>query len=98
MELWKAGKIWDAPEKTYPATIQVDGTVMQCLDEWNYYYADDKMKAKRASDGWLDEIKSKLPEWNRLANERFAEAEEQLKNALKDFYGYTDEELMLGND
>ena len=56
------------------------------------------MTAERASDGWLDEIKSKLPEWNRLANERFAEAEEQLKNALKDFYGYTDEELMLGND
>ena len=48
------------------------------------------MSAKRASDGWLDEIKSKLPEWNTLANERFAEADASLKEALTDFYGYTD--------
>ncbi len=93
MELWEAGQIWDAPEKTYPSTIQVDGAVKQCLDEWNYYYADDKMTAKRASDGWLDEIKSKLPEWNRLANDRFKEADQQMKNALRDFYGYTDEDF-----
>lgn len=91
MELWEAGEIWEVTEKTYPSTIQVDGTVKQCLDEWNNYWQEDKMTAKRASDGWLDEIKSKLPEWNRLANERFQEAEQQLKDALKDFYGYTDE-------
>ena len=48
------------------------------------------MTAKRASDGWLDEIKSKLPEWNKLANERFATADEQLKSALSSFYGYTE--------
>ena len=93
MELWEAGQIWDAPEKTYPSRILEDGAVKMCMDEWLYYYADDKMTAKRASDGWLDEIKSKLPEWNRLANQRFAEAEQQLKDALKDFYGYTEEDF-----
>ena len=51
------------------------------------------MIAKRAEDGWLDEIKSKLPEWNTLANERFAQADADLKAALKDFYGYTDADL-----
>lgn len=93
MELWEAGEIWDIPEKVYPNRIMVDGASKMCMDEWLYYYADDKMTAKRASDGWLDEIKSKLPEWNRLANERFAESEQELKDALKDFYGYTEEEF-----
>lgn len=90
VELWEAGQTWDISDKAYPCKVFVDGVSKLCLDEWTYYYSDAHMTAKRASDGWLDEIKSKLSEWNRLANERFAEAETALKAALTDFYGYTE--------
>ena len=90
LELWENGDIWDVSDKAYPGKIQEDGVDKECLYEWTYYYKDEIMSAKRASDGWLDEIKSKLPEWNTLANERFAEADASLKEALTDFYGYTD--------
>ncbi len=90
IELWEKGEMWDVSDKAYPLKIQEDGADKACMYEWTNYYTDENMTAKRASDGWLDEIKSKLPEWNQLANERFAQADEELKTALKDFYGYTD--------
>ncbi len=90
IELWEQGEMWDISDKAYPYYIQEDGVDKACMYEWIYYYQDEQMTAKRASDGWLDEIKSKLPEWNTLANERFAEADEQLRSALSDFYGYTE--------
>ncbi len=91
--LWEDGQLWDISDKAYPCKIQEDGADKACLYEWNQYYEDAQMTAKRAADGWLDEIKSKLPEWNKLANERFALAEEQLKTALADFYGYTEKDF-----
>ena len=90
VEIWESGQMWDVSDKAYPCKIQEDGADKLCTYEWSNYYTDEQMTAKRATDGWLDEIKSKLPEWNKRANERFALAEEQLKTALKDFYGYTE--------
>lgn len=93
IELWENGELWDVSDKAYPQYIQEDGVDKACLYEWTYYYQDDVMTAKRAADGWLDEIKSKLPEWNKLANDRFALADEQLRTALVNFYGYSEEEF-----
>ena len=93
IELWENGELWDVSDKAYPQYIQEDGVDKACLYEWTYYYQDDVMTAKRAADGWLDEIKSKLPEWNKLANDRFALADEQLRSALVNFYGYSEEEF-----
>ena len=90
LEIWESGQMWDVSDKAYPLKIQEDGVDKACMYEWTNYYTDENMTAKRASDGWLDEIKSKLPEWNTLANDRFAEAEASLKTALTDFYGYTE--------
>ena len=90
LDIWESGQMWDVSDKAYPYHIQEDGVDKECMYEWVYYYQDAQMTAKRAGDGWLDEIKSKLPEWNTLANVRFAQAEDQLKTALTDFYGYTD--------
>lgn len=90
LEIWESGQMWDVSDKAYPLTILEDAVEKACMYEWTYYYQDDNMTAKRAADGWLDEIKSKLPEWNTKANERFQLAEEQLRTALTDFYGITD--------
>uniref|UniRef100_UPI004055ED37 hypothetical protein n=1 Tax=Acetatifactor sp. TaxID=1872090 RepID=UPI004055ED37 len=90
LDIWENGQMWDVSDKAYPLTILEEGVEKACMYEWTYYYQDDNMTAKRAADGWLDEIKSKLPEWNTKANERFALAEQQLRTALTDFYGYTE--------
>lgn len=90
LELWENGEMWDVSDKAYPMKIQEDGVDKECMYEWTYYYLEDVMTAKRASDGWLDEIKSKLAEWNTLANERFVQADADLRKALTDFYGYTE--------
>ncbi len=90
LELWESGEMWDVSDKAYPMKIQEDGVDKECMYEWTYYYLEEMITAKRASDGWLDEIKSKLPEWNTLANERFVKADADLKKALTDFYGYTE--------
>lgn len=90
LELWENGEMWDVSDKAYPMKIQEDGVDKECMYEWTYYYLEDVMTAKRASDGWLDEIKSKLAEWNTLANERFVKADADLRKALTDFYGYTE--------
>jgi len=85
--------MWDVSDKCYTYYIQEDGVDKACMYEWVYYYQDAQMEAKRASDGWLDEIKSKLPEWNELANQRFVQADQQLRTALTDFYGYKEEDF-----
>lgn len=90
VQVWENGQMWDVSDKAYPLTILEDGVEKACMYEWTNYYTEENMNAKRAADGWLDEIKSKLPEWNTKANDRFALAEQQLKTALTDFYGYTD--------
>ncbi len=93
LEIWENGQMWDVSDKAYPLTIMEDGVEKACMYEWTNYYTDEHMTAKRAADGWLDEIKSKLPEWNTKANARFVLAEQQLKTALTDFYGYTEEDF-----
>jgi len=93
VELWEKGDLWDISDKAYPMYVTEDGVSKACTYEWTNYYTDEVMSAKRSEDNWLDEIKSKLPEWNELANKRFAQAEEDLKNALKNYYGFTDKDF-----
>lgn len=89
LEVWNSG-MTDVSDKTFPSYIQEDGVDKACLYEWTYYYDAAQITALRASDAWLDEIKSKLPEWNKLANERYAQAWADLQSALVDFYGYSE--------
>ena len=93
VELWEKGELWDISDKAYPMYVTEDGVSKACTYEWTNYYTDEVMSAKRSEDNWLDEIKSKLPEWNELANKRFAQAEEDLKSALKNYYGFTDKDF-----
>lgn len=90
MELWEKGQMWNLSKTVYPYYIQEDGVAVGAMNEWDNYYQADYVASSRASAGWVDEIKSKLPEWNRLANERFDRAAKELKAALTEFYGYTE--------
>lgn len=91
MELWEKGQMWNLCKTVYPYYVQEDGVSRAAMNEWENYYQEAYVAASRASAGWVDEIKSKLPEWNKLSNRRFARAAEEMKNALKEFYGYKED-------
>jgi hypothetical protein len=93
IELWKAGQFWDISDKTYPYFVTEDGTQKQADYEWKFIYQADIAGAKRAEPNWLDQVKAKLPDWNKKINERYVLAETTLRDGLKQFYGFTDDDF-----
>ncbi|BCJ99330.1 ABC transporter substrate-binding protein [Anaerocolumna chitinilytica] len=93
VELWEKGQFWDVSDKAYPYYITEDGTKKACNYEWSNYYNKDITGAFRVDANWLDQIKAKLPDWNTTINARFVESENQLKDGLKNYYGYTDDKF-----
>lgn len=91
VRLFEAGEVWDVSDKAYPYRFTNDsGERQPCMYEWLNFNNADIVGVTRTDPAWLDNVKQKLPEWNRLANERFQKAIEELKNGLKEYYGYTD--------
>lgn len=95
LELWEKGQFWDVSDKTYPYFVMEDGTSKAANYEWANIYQKDITGALRTDANWLDQVKAKLPDWNKTINERFVTAEEQLKDGLKNFYGFTDENFSV---
>lgn len=42
---------------------------------------------------WADNVKSKLADWNETCNKRIEKATTQLQDALKKYYGFTDDKF-----
>ena len=93
LELWEAGEIWDVSDKTTPWFYDQDGERRTILHEYENYWNKDIVGATRTDASWSDLVKSKLSDWSDLSNQRFAEAYDNLKIALKEFYGFTDEQF-----
>ena len=91
LELWQKGQLWDISDKAYPYYIQEDGAQKAAAYEWLNIYNKDVAGALRTDANWLDQVKSKLPDWNKVINERYNTADQQLRDGLKEFYGYTDD-------
>jgi hypothetical protein len=91
LELWEKGQFWDVSDKAYPFYIDEDGTRKECTYEWTYIYKQEIAGAFRTDANWLDQVKAKLPDWNKTINERFILAKDQLKQGLTNYYGYTEE-------
>lgn len=91
LELWKAGQFWDVSDKAYPYYIMEDGTRKAAAYEWLNIYNKDIAGALRTDANWLDQVKAKLPDWNKTVNERYVLADQQLRDGLKEFYGFTDD-------
>lgn len=91
LELWEKGQFWDISDKAYPYYVMEDGTRKEAAYEWIYIYNKDISGALRTDPNWLDQVKSKLPDWNAKINERYILSEQQLKDGLVEFYGFTDE-------
>lgn len=93
VELWEKGQFWDVSDKAFPYYVMEDGTKKACAYEWVNVYQKDIAGALRTDPNWLDQVKAKLPDWNTTINARFVQAEQQLKDGLKNYYGYAEEDF-----
>lgn len=93
LELWEKGQFWDVSDKAYPMYVMEDASRVICTYEWTYIYNRDIAGALRTDPNWLDQVKAKLSDWNEKINERFRIAEQQLKDGLREYYGYTDKDF-----
>jgi hypothetical protein len=93
IELWKNGQFWDYSDKAYPYYVTEDGTQKPAEYEWKNIYNKDVAGALRAEPNWLDQVKAKLPDWNKKINERYIAADQQLRDGLKEFYGFEDDDF-----
>ena len=87
VELVKNGQFWNVNNQTMAVKYMEDGVSNGCYWEWQSLYST--IDARRASDEFIDEIKSKLVEWNETFNNRFALADKQLQESLINYYGFT---------
>ena len=94
LELWEKGQIWDISDKAFPyRTTDDQDQVVECAYEWINMWDPAVTGLPRFDDAWLGTVKGLLPEWNETINGRFEKAFNELKAALKNFYGFTDEDL-----
>lgn len=87
LQLWEEGAIYDYSDKCYPCKIMVDGSEVDCLNEWNNMTNSEISGVGENDPSWLDTIKANLPEWNTKSKERLAQAQDDLQNGLKTYYG-----------
>ncbi|MBE5950974.1 MAG: hypothetical protein E7260_05170 [Lachnospiraceae bacterium] len=93
VELWEKGQFWDISDKCYLYYLMVDGTQTTCLYEWLNATNYDVAGAGTTEPNWIDNVKARLADWNKNINNRFVQAETELKNGLKTYYGLTDADL-----
>lgn len=93
VELWEKGQFWDISDKCYPYNIMVDGTQTACLYEWLNATQVDVAGAGSTDANWLDNVKARLSDWNININKRFVQAEQGIKDGLKNYYGFTDNDF-----
>ncbi|MDF2698932.1 MAG: hypothetical protein K0Q49_488 [Haloplasmataceae bacterium] len=91
LELWEDGELWNVTDKIYPMKHNDEtGARVVNLYEWSQLNKNEIVGKERVEADFVDSILAQLGDWNIEANEHFALAFEQLKDGLKEHYGYTD--------
>ena len=94
-ELWDEGHIRAASDKAYPlyATDEA-GTSLDCLFYLTQFGNPDIVGASIADgDVWVNTYIANIPDNNKKMNDYFELAFTKLKNSLKQYYGFSDEQL-----
>jgi hypothetical protein len=86
LELWEAGQFWDVSDKSYPWTYDFEGAARNITYEWDNSWNIDVTGAVRTDANWLDQVYSKLPDWNEQFNLRWAEKFVLVEEALEKYY------------
>ena len=90
LEIWKAEKYWDYADKCKALSITENGETKDCLYEWNNKWDEEVAGSWMTDKNWVDNVKSRLSDWNKKINDRLETAQKQLKDKLKENYGLTD--------
>ncbi|MFQ9514574.1 MAG: ABC transporter substrate-binding protein [Eubacterium sp.] len=93
LELFETGDSWDYVDKCWSKKVTENGEQKLTLYEWINCGSEDVAGAWMTDANWADNVKSKLADWNEKCNKRIDTATKQLKDALKKYYGFTDDKL-----
>lgn len=93
LEIFKAGESWDYVDKCWTRKITENGSDKLTLYEWINCGSDEVAGAWMTDPNWADSVKSKLSDWNEKCNQRINTATTQLQDALKQYYGFTDDKF-----
>lgn len=94
IELWEKGQFWDISDKAYPYHVMEDGTMKEASWEWINIWDQEVSGALRTDPNWLDQVKAKLSDWNTTINQRYNVSDQQLRDGLKEFYGFEDDNFV----
>lgn len=93
IRLWKENQTWDYVDKCWLSSITEKGETKETLYEWNHKWDEEIAGAWMTDPDWVDNVKAKLADWNETCNKRINIATEQLQDALKKYYGFTDDKF-----
>lgn len=94
VEIFKdESKTWDFSDKCFPSTVSQDGETVRCMFEWENMWNGDIAGSYQTDPSWVNDVKSRLSDWNKNINDRFATAQTQLQDALKQYYGFEDKDF-----
>jgi len=86
MELWEQGQFWEVSDKSFPWTHEFEGGRRAIWHEWGSRHTEATTGAPEHEPQWVDLAISLMPEWDRVINERWAQAFEDLSGAIGRFY------------
>ena len=90
LKIWQDGKTWDYIDKCWTSTISENGDTTNTLYEWVNCGQEEVAGAWFTDKDWADNVKARLADWNETCNKRIDTAQSQLKDALKEYYGFKD--------
>lgn len=93
VELYREGASWDYVDKCWTKEVTENGESKYCLYEWLNCGGEEIAGAWMTDPNWADSVKAKLADWDEASNKRIDTATTQLKDALKKYYGFTDDQL-----
>lgn len=96
LDIWQRGDLWDVSDKSFLWWYDNEGTPTPIMDEWLNLWDVELVGSYRYEESWLDNLISKLGDWNTTINARFDDAVLSLQEGLKTYYNYTDDDL-VGN-
>jgi len=86
MELWEEGAMWEVSDKAFPWTHEFEGGRRAIWHEWASRQTTDTTGAAEHEPQWVDLAISLMPEWDRVINERWQQAFDDLSEAIARFY------------
>lgn len=93
VEMFKEGSSWAYTTKTWTTHVTENGEKKLTLFEWYNSNSDEVSGVWAGEANWADNVKAKLADWDEKCNERINTAQTQLKDALKQYYGFTDKDF-----